>query len=287
MTCLLPSRRRATLQALAALASMLVGAGGHPAHAQSRLDAQYTVSMTGIPIGRLAWQTEITEDAYTTSASGSGSGLVGVLLSGEGTVVTRGTISRGQLVPASVTSDVKDEDGNTDLRMTFEDGVAKLLTAEPPPKPDRVPVTEAHRIGVTDPLSAMLIPVVVDGDFLMPENCHRTLAIFDGQRRYNVALSFKRTGTIKVANGYSGPALVCGAILQPVAGHRAGSMLVKYVAGRRDVELWFAPITGARFIAPIRVSMPTLIGTLEINADWFGATPTPARGPIEPNAARR
>jgi len=47
--------------------------------------------------------------------------------------------------------------------MTFEDGVAKLLTAEPPPKPDRVPVTEAHRIGVTDPLSAMLIPVVVDG----------------------------------------------------------------------------------------------------------------------------
>jgi hypothetical protein len=243
--------------------------------------------MTGISIGRLAWQTDIGDDAYETSASGSGSGLVGVLLSGEGSVVTRGAVSRGQLFPASVTSDVKDEDGKTDLRMTFDDGVAKLLTAEAPPKSDRVPVTEADRVGVTDPLSAMLIPVVGDGDFLMPENCLRTLAIFDGQRRYNVALSFKRTSTIKVASGYNGPALVCGAVLQPIAGHRAGSMLVKYVAGRRDVELWFAPIMGARFIAPIRVSMPTLIGTLEINADRFEAVPTPASAPIEPNAARR
>jgi hypothetical protein len=63
--------------------------------------------------------------------------------------------------------------------------------------------------------------------------------------------------------------LVCGVMLKPIAGHRADSMLVKYVAGRRDMELWFAPISGTMAMAPIRVVMPTLIGTLEIAADQF------------------
>jgi hypothetical protein len=46
-------------------------------------------------------------------------------------------------------------------------------------------------------------------------------------------------------------------------------MLVKYVGGRRGLELWFAPIAGTVFTAPVRLSMPTMIGTLEISADRF------------------
>jgi len=80
---------------------------------------------------------------------------------------------------------------------------------------------------------------------------------------------------VKFAQGFSGRVLVCGVLLQPIAGYRADSMLVKYVAGRRDLELWFAPIAGTSFIAPIRVLMPTLIGKLEIAADQFEATATP------------
>jgi hypothetical protein len=35
------------------------------------------------------------------------------------------------------------------------------------------------------------------------------------------------------------------------------------------MELWFAPVAGAPVMAPIRVVMPTLLGTLEIAADQF------------------
>jgi hypothetical protein len=75
--------------------------------------------------------------------------------------------------------------------------------------------------------------------------------------------------------GYSGPVLVCGVVLEPVAGYRADSLLVKYVGGKRDMELWFAPIEGTAIIAPIRLLMPTLIGTLKIEADQFESKAVP------------
>jgi hypothetical protein len=65
-------------------------------------------------------------------------------------------------------------------------------------------------------------------------------------------------------------------------------MMVKYVAGRRDMELWFAPIAGTSIMAPVRVLMPTLIGTLRIQADQFeaaasAATPVPVEtSPLPP-----
>jgi hypothetical protein len=65
--------------------------------------------------------------------------------------------------------------------------------------------------------------------------------------------------------------LVCGVVLNPIAGYVADSALVKYVAGKRDMELWFAPIAGTTIVAPVRVVMPTVIGTLKINADRFSS----------------
>ena len=142
-----------------------------------------------------------------------------------------------------------------------------------------MPVTDADRRGVADPLTAMLIPA--GDDALASANCNRVLSIFDGRRRYDLALSFKRIDKVTIERSYSGFVLVCGVILQPIAGYRADSMLVKYVAGRRDMELWFAPIAGTSIIAPIRVLMPTLIGTLEIQADQFEAVASPP-SPVTP-----
>jgi hypothetical protein len=66
-----------------------------------------------------------------------------------------------------------------------------------------------------------------------------------------------------------GRVLVCNVILRPIAGHRANSMIMKYVADRRDMEIAFAPIAGTRFLAPFRLSVPTLIGTMAVQATSF------------------
>jgi Protein of unknown function (DUF3108) len=272
MTSTFALHRRATASVLGAVLCLMAGANA--AYAQTRFKAHYVISMTGVSIGQIAWIGSIGDQRYTTSANGKASGVLSVLVNGEGSVDARGVIVGGRLVPKSFTSKIVDDEGNSELRMTFDDGVVKELVAPAPvPGMDRLPVTEADRRGVADPLSAMLMSA---GDSAMAqENCGHVLSIFDGRRRYDLALSFKRVDKVAIAGGYSGQVLICGVVLKPIAGYRAESMLVKYVAGRRDMELWFAPVAGTSTIAPIRVSMPTLIGTLEITADQFESLAPP------------
>lgn len=278
MVAILTPHRRAATGLAGALVCLIAGAWPAPAPAQGRLKATYTISMTGVSIGQIVWLVDISDKHYVTSAHGNASGVLSMLVNGEGSVITHGVIADERIVPSYFTSRISDDEGNSDLHMTFENGAVNDVVGTPPPA-NRIAVTEADRRGVSDPLTAMLIPTQAGGNALASGNCNRVLPIFDGRRRYNLALSFKRLDKVSFAAGFSGPVLVCGVLLQPIAGYRADSMLVKYVAGRRDLELWFAPIVGTPFLAPIRVLLPTLIGTLEIAAKRFEAVAVPAAVP--------
>ena len=253
------------------------------ARAQGKVTGHYVISMTGIAIGEIAWQIDIGEALYRTSASGKASGALSVLMNGQGAVAAQGTLGANRLAPHSYVSTITDDDGTIKLQMTFADGVAsETMTPQPPEHKDRLPVTDADRRGVSDPLSAVLLATTLGGGTLAASDCGHTLKIFDGRRRFNLVLSYARMDKIEIARGYRGPVLVCAVVLQPLAGYRAGSMIVKYVAGRRNMELWFAPIAGTSIIAPVRVLMPTLIGTLKIDADQFVAVAAPATpAPVE------
>ena len=266
---------------MAALACGLFAA--IPAHAQGKLTAHYTIAMTGVTIGEIVWQVAVGDTLYTTTATGNASGVLSVLVNGEGSVSAQGGIAADRLNPSSYTSTITDDDGTIKLQMTFADGVAtETITPQPPVHADRLPVTDADRRDIADPLSAVLIPTKLGGGTMAASDCNRTLKIFDGRRRYNLTLSFNRMDKVVVERGYSGPILVCSVVLKPIAGYRADSMIVKYVAGRRDMELWFAPIAGTSIMAPVRVLMPTLVGTLKIQVDDFEAVASPPTlAPVE------
>jgi hypothetical protein len=279
----------ATASLLGVLAFLLAATPDRSARAQGKLKAHYAISMTGVTFGEIVWLVDIGDTLYTTTASGKASGVLSKLVNGEGSVEAQGHIAADRLNPSSYTSAITDDDGTINLQMTFVDGVAtETITPQPPVYTDRVPVTDADRRGIADPLSAVLIPTKLGGGTMAASDCNHTLKIFDGRRRYNLALSYDRIDKIAIERGYSGPILVCGVVLQPIAGYRADSMMVKYVAGRRDMELWFAPIAGTSIMAPVRVLMPTLIGTLKIQADQFeaaasAATPVPVEtSPLPP-----
>ncbi len=252
--------------AAAILAAFIAG----PAHAQGKLEARYTISMTGISIGKAAWSVDIGSGQYTTSASGRASGMFSVLFDGEGSVSARGIFKDGRPAPAAFISSVTREGDKAQTTMAFDNGVAKEQAAEAvPPASDRVPLTAAHRQGVLDPLSAMLVPITGAYDVAAPEACQRTLPVFDGRRRYDLKLSFKRMERVKAEKGYAGSAVVCAMTFQAQAGHRASSTLVKYLSEGRDIELWLAPVAGTRMLAPFRVSVASMIGSLVVQATQF------------------
>jgi hypothetical protein len=260
---------------------ILIAAGTNVVHDQAhaqKLAARYSVSMTGIPVGKSAWTINIGTDAYSISANGGAAGILSILMTGEGVVETSGKVHNDRLVPTSFRSNVVEEGDKIDLRMTLNDGVATTIEVEgPPPGPDRVPVTEGDRRGVVDPLTALLIPNVGAAEAPAPASCNRTLAIFDGRRRYDLLLSFNRVDHL-ADKEYEGAVLMCNLILRPIAGHRVNSAIMKYIAGRRDMEIGFAPITGTRLLAPLRLSFSTLLGTMAIRATQFESSVQAAPG---------
>jgi hypothetical protein len=271
--------RRMVLGAGGVMVVMLAGAAGDPARAQGKLEARYAASVGGIPLGKGAWVIEIGESQYTAAASGRVTGVLRAVTSGEGSSAVRGLINGGHPVPQNYAVHVT-SDGKTDeVQMTFNAGTVKELVAEPPfaPTPDRVPVTEAHRKGVIDPMSAGLMPVGGTGDVLVPEACQRTLPIFDGRQRFDLTLTFKRLDKVSSDKGYQGPVVVCQVTYQPLAGHRPSRYAIKYLMEQRDMEIWLAPIVGTRIVVPYRIQVPTLLGAAVLEATQFVAVAPPAR----------
>jgi hypothetical protein len=277
----LPFGLQSTLRALV-LAIALPMPDLVPAHAQGKLDARYTASLAGIPIGRGAWFVEIGDDKYLAAASGTTTGLMRLFSSGEGTGAARGSIVNGQLVPATYAASITTDHKTSEVRMALSGGDVKSFAVSPPspPEAERVPLKEAHRHGVTDPMSGSIYQVEGSGDPLAPASCNHNIAVFDGRMRYDLHLAFKRMDKVKAAKGYVGPVLVCAVYFTPVAGHVPDRAAIKYLSRLRTMEVWLAPIAGTSVLVPFRFEIPTPIGLGLLEATQFvtlaqHARPTP------------
>ena len=272
--------RYTILLSATALAVTVADAQQGRGFAQGKLDARYTVTLGGLQVGRGAWVIDITDDHFTAAASGATSGLMRVFASGQGQSASRGTVSSGgQLVPSTYASSIVTDQKFDEVRMVISSGNVREFVADPPavPSPERVPLTEAHRRGVADPMTASLVRVPGNGDPLVPQACQRTLAVFDGRMRYDLKLAFKRLEQVRAEKGYQGAAVVCSVHFAPIAGHIPDRAAIKYLTELRDIELWLAPIAGTRVMVPYRVSVPTPLGVGVMQATQFVSVPQPGR----------
>ncbi len=272
-----PLVRWTRLAGAVVLIAVLVDAGRGSAYAQGKLDAGYVVSLAGVPIGKGSWLIDVQDDQFTAIASGATSGLLRVFASGQGNSAARGSVSGGQPIASTYASSIIADNRSDQVRILFSNGAVKEYLADPPtsPSPDRVPLTEADRKGVLDPMTASLIRVSGNGDTFVPEACQRTLPVFDGRMRYDLQLVFKHLDKVKSERGYQGTVVVCAVYFSPVAGHIPDRSAIKYLAAQRDMELWLAPIAGTRLMVPYRASIPTPIGVGILQANQFVSIPRP------------
>jgi hypothetical protein len=272
---LTPRRLGLLTASLALLVAALAPAG--PAAAQGRLEARYEVSLAGIPVGKGAWVIDIGDDQYSAAASGGTSGLMKTFAGGTGTGASQGRVVNGAFVPASYSATISSSKKSETIRMTLAGGNVKESAIDPVPgvDADRIPITDAHRHGVFDPMTGSLLRVPGTGDPLSPEACHATTAIFDGRMRYDLKLDFKRMATVKAEKGYQGPVVVCAIYFSPVAGYIPDRAAIKYLAAQRNMEVWLAPIAGTRVLVPFKMTIPTPLGTGTLEAVQFVTTATP------------
>lgn len=245
-----------------------------PAFAQGRLEAKYEASLAGVLVGKGAWLIDIAEDQYTLAAKGGSAGLLKFATTGGGTVTSQGRIVNGQFVPASYQTVYETDKKHETIKMSFAQGGIKefSLVPEPPVHSERLPVTEAHKRNVVDPMTGSMLRVGGTADPVNRDACNAKFSVFDGRMRYDLHFDYKRMDVAKTEKGYRGPVVVCAIYFSPVSGYIPDRPTIKYLAAARNMEVWFAPIAGTRVLVPLKILVPTSYGTVALEATQFVST---------------
>ncbi len=250
-----------------------------PAIAQGKLEARYEATLAGIPVGKGAWNIDISDDTFSASAFGGTAGLLKAFASGSGTGAAQGRVVNGALVSSNYSASTTTSKKTEAIHMVLTNGNVKefAIEPEPPVDPDRIPVTDAQRRGVFDPMTGSMLRVPGSADPLSPEACRTGAPIFDGRMRYDLKLDFKRMETVKAEKGYQGPVVVCAIYFSPVAGYIPDRPVIKYLSAQRNMEIAFAPVAGTRILIPFRLIVPTPLGTAMLEATEFVTQASPPR----------
>jgi hypothetical protein len=249
------------------------------ASAQGRLDAQYEATLSGIPVGKGAWTIDISDDQFTASAFGGTSGLLRSFTGGSGTGAAQGRVVNGNPIATNYSATTTTSKKSEAIHLSLVNGNIKEfgIDPEPPVDPDRIPVTEAQRRGVYDPMTGAMLRVPGTADPLTPEACRTGAAIFDGRLRYDLKLDFKRMESVKAERGYRGPVVVCAVFFSPVAGYIPDRPVIKYLTAQRNIEIAFAPVAGTRILVPFWMKIPTPLGPAMLEATQFITQAAPPR----------
>jgi hypothetical protein len=270
--------RQAAILLAALCAAAMLSLAPQAAFAQGRLDARYEASLSGIAIGSGTWAIEIGDDQYSAAARGATAGLLKAFAGGTGTGASQGRVVNGALIATGYQATLSSKKSET-IRMVLAGGNIResVIDPEPPVDADRIPVTEAHRKGVLDPMTGSMLRVPGNADPLSPEACRGSISVFDGRLRYELKLDFKRMETVKAEKGYRGQALVCVVYFTPVAGYIPDRPVIKWLATQRNIEIAFVPIAGTRVLVPFRMTIPTPFGAAVLEATSFATSATPPR----------
>ena len=224
----------------------------------------FSVRFSGIPVGTANFNIEVENDRYEVKANGKTAGIVDMFAPGRGEATSAGAV-RPDTVLSSINQVVySGKDEKSTLDMTFVDGTVDkvdLKTNKPKDKsgPKWIPVKAEALKAAIEPASTLVIPVPPQEANNGHKVCDRTLNIYDGDARYNMALTYKRTQLVKT-DGYGGYAYVCKLKYVPISGHKRGQKNIKYMAANEGMELWLAPIAKRPVFTVIRVEVPTWLG---------------------------
>jgi hypothetical protein len=269
--------------ALAALTLALAA----PAGAET-LKARYGISMLGVPIGQATMSGEFGQ-SYSLELYLKLTGLASMVSDSKGSAKSTGALAGGRVEAQTYATTASAKDATRTVRMAISGGAVRGVEISPPfeDKPGRVPLTEAHKRGVLDPLSALVMALPSGQPAVGPAACNRTLPVFDGYTRFDVTLSYVGARNVSGA-GYNGPVSVCATRYTPIAGHRADRPQTKFMAENRQMEAWLAPVGQSGAAIPYRIAVKTQIGMVVIEAKEFavsGGSAAAGGAPVQPAKA--
>ena len=261
---------------LATGASVLLAALAGPGAARAEIvHAHYAITFAGLRIGDANATGIFEPTTYRIDLSAKLTGLAALVANVRMALVSTGAMRHNALAPSSYATTSSNSRETRTVRMALNAGTVRAVEIMPPfeDKDGRIPVTDANKRNVLDPTSALIMPVAAGEPLVGPSACNRTLPIFDGFARYDIALSFVGTRDVSI-RGYSGPVSICRAKYVPVSGHRPESRSTRFMANESQIEAWLVPVERAHVVVPLHVSLTTMNGTAVVEAVEFAVEPS-------------
>ena len=221
------------------------------AHAQNTVKASYDIQLAGLSIGSAELGGTVGPASYALNLNGKYSVLI---YSGTVNTSASGQVANGKPVPSAYSHVVKT--GKTfSTQIGFQGGNAREASVTPPLPPEqqegRIPVTEAHRKGVVDPLSGLLLQSL-RATKSPAETCSGTVPVYAGVSRLDLALS--------PASGGKPDEILCKAKYKPVAGYRPANKGIQRFAENEGIRIAFPANTDGGLSLPSRIVVPTSFG---------------------------
>lgn len=209
------------------------------AGAQAR-QAVFSLSIAGIPAGRLTLESEREGNAYSAAARVEATGLLGVLADFGYHGTSSGRIDAGTVVPDRFVADSRSPRGARHTEVDWKDGTPARVSVEPPR--DTAPDPAAQG-GTLDPVSAGFALL---GDTPPERLCNAAVDLYDGSRRSRLVLA----EPVAEEGGY-----VCAGSYARVEGEEHS------MSDQRSFpfRLMFRP-TGEGLVALDRIEAPTRFG---------------------------
>jgi Protein of unknown function (DUF3108) len=238
------------------------------------MQADYRVSLIGVPIGVAIARASVAERHYKVALNVHLTGVAAWISKLRMALVSSGNYDGGALSPSGYATIASNSRETRTLRMAISEGAVRAIQYSPPwygqNSPDRVPLTEASKRDIIDPLSAFIMPT--NGSAVGPAACNRRVPVFDGYTRFDVTLAYVGVKEIR-SRGYSGPVTICSARYIPIAGHKPANKATEFMANNKDMNIWLAPVPHMPLVVPYRVSLMTMAGTAVIEAAELRFTP--------------
>lgn len=238
---------RAVLLALLALPAPALASG---------VALDYAVHYGPLRILEVTTTARLDEAGYVASSEMRTVGLAGVLFPWTAGATTTGARGAAGLRPIAHRARGEYRGAARTVEIDYAaDGGVRATIAPPPEADDREPVPEAERLATIDPLTATLAAVQV--------GCRGTLRIFDGRRRYDLALSDQGEGELpEPTPAYRGRARHCRARVVPRAGFWRTT--ARHDERPAQIDLWVAQPLPELMPVPVYMQLSAPRGSLGI-----------------------
>lgn len=263
------TRHRIVALALASLtlSPPVFGAGGETVDRTtpaSTLELSYDLYVGGIALGKVAMSARFQGTDYKAISTLETSGIVNAFWQSKIEAASNGLVQEGDVRPALYDSYSQNrKDPRRQVTLTFGPEGPESLYSDPPYPEARYPVSEDQQRRTLDPLSAaVFLTNSVNAENAKP--CETVAPVFDGRRRYDVALSFVRTTDIRMDNGlYRGPVSICKVGYHQIAGYQ--QTLVEQGKKLPQMFAWVTAVhsrqdPSRQYMLPLRVWAETEYG---------------------------